>query len=359
MLIAVLGSCVGKAVAYAADDAPHIIQPAVSSEPNLFALPDIEGPVVVSARFELRDINEINDEAETFEFTGVLTIRWHDPRQAFDPAAEGVKEKVYTGTYQFNEIAPGWYPQIVLVNEAGGLEKNGVALRVQPDGTSILTETFYAVAESEFNMARFPFDQQRLKAIFEILGAEDHSVQLKVESDSVSSAYGAVKVPQWHVIDAATSVQGTTDPGSDNGMAKSALVVSVDLKRRPFFVMRLIVLPLIVIVLLSFSVFWMERSSLGDRISVSFIGILTAVSYQIVMGDSMPRIAYFTVIHAFMYISFLTMCAIVVVSLAVDALDKRGHSLLGDLIDRRCRWLFPLAYFCVLIAILGVAYKIY
>jgi hypothetical protein len=42
----------------------------------------------------------------------------------------------------------------------------------------------------------------------------------------------------------------------------------------------------------------MERSSLGDRMSVSFIGILAAVAYQVVMSEMLPRIAYVTVMNA-------------------------------------------------------------
>jgi hypothetical protein len=121
-------------------------QPA-SSEPFLLAPPKEAGPVVVRARFELRDINEINDGAETFEFAGVLTLKWRDPRQAFDPVVVGVDEKIFQGGYQFNELATGWYPQVVLVNESGLYQKNGVVLRVQPDGTSTLIETLNAAAE--------------------------------------------------------------------------------------------------------------------------------------------------------------------------------------------------------------------
>lgn len=358
-LMGVLGFCAGTVVAYAADQAPHTFLPAVPSEPNLFALPGIEGPVGVSVGFELRDINEINDEAETFEFTGVLTTSWLDPRQAFDPAAEGVKEKIYTGAYQFNEIAPGWYPQIVLVNQAGALDKNGVLLRVLPDGTSILIETLNAVAESEFKLTRYPFDEQRLEAVFEILGLDAHEVQLKAEPGSVKSVYGEASVPQWDVRSTNAYVRTYTETGNESKLTSSAFVMSLGLERKPFYLLRLVVLPLMVIVLLSFSVFWMERSSLGDRISVSFIGILTAVSYQIVMGDSMPRIAYFTLIHGFMYFSFVTMCATVVINLFVGALDKKGQSELGDLIDLQCRWIFPLAYFGILMLMLVTAFVFY
>jgi hypothetical protein len=102
-------------------------------------------------------------------------------------------------------------------------------------------------------------------------------------------------------------------------------------------------------------VFWMERSSLGDRLSVSFIGILTAVAYQLVMSDAMPRIAYVTFMHGFLNVSFLTMSGTVVISLVVGALDKQGKFEIGDRIDRRCRWMFPLAYFGAILAMLAAA----
>ena len=130
-------------------------------------------------------------------------------------------------------------------------------------------------------------------------------------------------------------------------------------ERKSFYMIRLVVLPLLLIVLLSFSVFWMDRSSIGDRLSVSFIGILTAVAYQNMISDQMPHISYVTLMHGFLNFSFLTMCATVVINLVVSAVDKRGKIELGDRIDRRCRWGFPLAYFGFLFAMFGVAMLLY
>jgi hypothetical protein len=114
---------------------------AEASQPFILGPPKQVGPVVVQARFELHDINAIDDNAETFEFVGVLELQWRDPRQAFDPAEAGVEEKVFQGNYQFNEVATGWYPQVVLVNESGLNQNSGVVLRVRSDGTSTLLQT--------------------------------------------------------------------------------------------------------------------------------------------------------------------------------------------------------------------------
>ncbi len=319
------------------------VQTAGAEPPFLLGPPAQAGPVVVEARFELRDINDIDDEAETFEFVGVMTLTWKDPRQAFDPAAAGVQEKIFTGAFQFDEISPGWYPQLILVNESGLFQSSGVLLRVQPDGTSTQVQTVNAVAETEFDLRRFPFDRHRLEAVFEVLGFGEDEVLLQVESDSASSTPPAARVAQWSTTSVDTSIRSGAARAGGQGTS-SAFVVSVGVQRDSFYISRLIILPLILIVFLSFSVFWMDRSSLGDRISVSFIGILTGVAYQLVMSDNLPRISYVTLMHGFLNISFLTMCATVVVNLVVAAHDRRGDHERGNQIDRRCRWLFPLVY---------------
>jgi len=325
------------------------------NEPFLLSPPMQTGPVVVWAHFELHDINEINDEAETFEFTGILTLKWHDPRQAFDPAVAGVKEKVFQGDYQFDELSPGWYPQDVLINESGLYQKNGVVLRVQPDGTSTLVEKLDAVAKTEFDLRRYPFDKHRLKAIFEVLGFDKDEVLLQVESDAASSIALEARIPGWAVTGFSLSVRDRPSSHAGHSGVSSTLVVSVDVQRKSFYIVRLVIFPLIVIVLLSFSVFWMDRSSLGDRLSVSFIGILTAVAYQLMVSDHLPRISYFTLIHGFLNLSLLVMCTTVVINLVVGSLDKRGKSELGDRLDRYCRWGFPLVYFGILFVMFCVA----
>lgn len=344
-MVLTLAGGVSPAAGAAAQNAPFLLGP-----------PTQAGPVVVRAGFDLLDINEVSDGTETFEFTGTLTLQWHDPRQAFDPAVEGVAEKIFQGDYQFNELATGWYPQVVLANVSGLYQQTGVLLRVQSDGTSTLTATLNAAAETEFDMRRFPFDGQRLHAVFEVLGFDRDQVVLQVQSAETESK--AVRVPQWTVTGVEVSLREDATNTAGRLGVSSALVLSVDVQRESWFARRLVVFPLAVIVLLSFSVFWMDRASMGDRVSISFIGILTVVAYQLVTSEQLPRIAYVTLMHGFLNLSFLTMCATVVVNLVVGGLDQRGRQPLGDRIDRTCRWLFPVVYFSLILGMLAVEFLV-
>jgi Neurotransmitter-gated ion-channel ligand binding domain/Neurotransmitter-gated ion-channel transmembrane region len=323
---------------------------------TLLGPPSDKGPVVVRAQFQLQDINSIDDEAETYEFTGVLVLTWKDPRQAFDPKVAGVHEKIYQGDYQFNEVSPAWYPQVVLANESGLYESDAVILRLQPDGTSTLISTINAVAETDFNMRRYPFDSQGLEAVFELVGFNTGEVVLEA---GPGLADRSIHVSQWDLQGIKTAIRNRESIAAGTSGKSSEFLVTFHVLRDPIFTLRLVGLPLALIVMLSWSVFWMERSSLGDRISVSFVGILTAVAYQIVVGDLLPHVSYVTVMHAFLNFSFFVMCASVVINLIVGACDKNGKSALGDRIDRRCRWIFPLAYLGLLSIIAVIAVVVY
>lgn len=304
---------------------------------RFLAPPSDQGPVTVKAGFTLDDISGIGDEEETFGFNGILRLTWKDPRQVFDPAAAGVPEKIYQGAYQFDEISPAWYPQIYLANESGGFETDAVTLRISPDGTNVLTTTINAVAKSKLSMRRFPFDAHTLKAVFRIPGFRSDEVVFIADG---TESDPQMTISQWTFGGIGITPQSEPSPG---------FALDIQVKRDPMFTLRLVGLPLALIVVLSWSVFWMERSSLGDRISVSFVGILTAVAYQIVVGDLLPHVSYVTLMHAFLNFSFFIMCATVVVNLVVGACDRKGKVALGDLIDRRCRYLFPITYLGLLL----------
>ena len=323
--------------------------------------PKSDGPVVVQVGFYLSDINAINEEAETFEFEGILTLKWQDDRQAFNPTEVGAQEKVYQGAFQFNEVFTGWFPQVVLANVSGLYEKHGILLRVQPDGIMTYMETVNAIAETQLDLRRVPFDHQRLEAIFDVLGFNSREVVLDVDPKTTGpwpDDDHTVRLAQWSspVVTTSTRDRDTIYAGG-RGIV-SAFIVSVDLYREPRFMVRLVVVPLVLLVMLSWSVFWMDRASLGDRMDISFVGILSVVAYQIVLGEILPRISYLTLLNTFINISFDIMCASVVINLVVGWLDRHGKTELGDRLDHRCRWIFPLVYFGLLLVVAVVAFSL-
>jgi hypothetical protein len=324
-------------------------------EPKL-DLPPSPGPVEVTLQFHLLHLQRIDDETEEFEFSGVLTLGWHDQRQAFDPDLEGVPASYFHGDYQFNELSPGWYPQVVITNALEAPTTQGVLLRVEPDGTSVLTQVIHVVARANLKLHRYPFDNQQLEAVFDVMGFNADQVKLLPAENPATMDSSRVHTPQWHLSSISASEKTIEAPAAGPSARSSAVSVALDVHRKPFFMLRLVIFPLALIMVLSWSVFWMERTSLGDRMSVSFVGILTAVAYQIMMSDFMPHISDISFLNSFVILSMVTMAATVVVNLAVGECDKRGEMALGDRIDTSCRWIFPLVFVTLTVVALLVTF---
>ncbi len=310
-------------------------------------------PVDVEVGLFLVDVVDINEDEQTFEFEAILTMHWNDSRLAFDPAEVGTEERVYQGDYQFAEVFNGWWPQLVLRNESGRYERQGVVLRVSPEGSVSYVEELQAVAEVKMDLRRIPFDRQRFVVSFEVLGFDSDRVRLRPDPGRIG--FGTTTLSQWRVdgVEASTSANDSAYLGGAAGRSVSAVTFQFPATRSPHFLLRLIVFPIVILVALTWSVFWMDRESLGSRMDISFIGILTVVAFQIVVSDRLPRISYFTIMSTFMYITYFTLAASVIVNLRVSFLDRMGDVARGNRLDRTCRWLFPLGYATALVASVG------
>ena len=302
-------------------------------------------PVVVQSRFHLIDIYAIHDETEEFAFRGILSLSWQDDRLAFTPVGNGFGEKVYQGDYQVNEEYRGWYPDVIVTNISSGDRNKEIVIRVQPSGRVIMTADMLATAKTSLQLRRFPFDQQRLDAVFGVVGFDSGVVILQADSDAAVTVNEGISIPEWDFSDVSASTREIPAPYSAEQRAVSGFAISIGVERDPLFMLRLVVLPLIIIVMLSWSVFWMDASSVGDRAAVSFVGILTAVTFMILINNFLPQISYATWMTSMLSMSFIVMATTVVINLMVGLADRTGNHELGNLIDRRCRLIYPLVYF--------------
>jgi hypothetical protein len=110
-----------------------------------------------------------------------------------------------------------------------------------------------------------------------------------------------------------------------------------------------IIFPMVLLVSLTWCVFWMDKESLSSRVNVTFIGILSVVAYYFVILENVPETDYLTLIDAFITATFLILAAGVVLSTVMESLSNDGQAHVGKKVDRICRWAFPLAYVVITI----------
>ncbi len=312
-------------------------------------------PTVVKVGVFLADIINVDELNETFEAELILTAEWEDPRLAFDPEEAGTPVKLFQGNFQFNEVYAAWWPQLLFVNQIGSGELNAIKISIYPDGRVRYLDQRNVLLETPMKLHSFPFDTQRLVAKIVSFGDYSDSVQLVVDErvEGATEEYAEVdknvNIAEWQLRGVELEA-GEADFRYYGGRQSfSELTLSVVMERKSANLIWKVILPLIILVLLMWAVFWMEVDNLSDRLNVSFIGILTIVAYQFLIDGAMPRIDYFTFTDTVLLYSFIVMCLAIFESLILYSLCKKDRRPLAEKIDRAFHWLFPVLYFSGLV----------
>jgi hypothetical protein len=110
-----------------------------------------------------------------------------------------------------------------------------------------------------------------------------------------------------------------------------------------------VIIPLVLIVAMSWCVFWIDPKEAGSQISVAITAMLTLIAYRFAVGSDLPAISYLTRLDYFILAStFLVYASLVEVIITTNYV-KSGKLALARAIDRWARWLFPATF--VLLAI--------
>jgi hypothetical protein len=314
-------------------------------------------PTKVECAILIVDVVNIDDVNESFQAEIAVLASWRDPRLAFDPEAEGTDVKLFQGSFQFNEVFKGWWPQLLILNEVGREEPKAITVTVSPDGTVRYHEQRNALLETPMELHDFPFDTQRLEAAMIPFGSTTDDVVLEVDERFAASTDDLVRRDQdvnvsgWNLQHLEMESDETFILAGNGQTRFSRLLTTIQLQRRSFQYVWEILFPLVVLVSVVWSIFWVEIDSLADRLNISFIGVLTIVAYQFVLVEHMPRMSYLTFLDSVLICSFVMMAATVPQSLLIHSLVRKGKQQLARWIDRTSRWLFPVVYFLLLAAV--------
>ena len=320
-------------------------------------------PTEVIVGFFVADIIDLDEVNENFQMELVLIAAWHDPRLAFDAEKEGTDRKIFQGPYQFAEVYAGWWPQLLILNEVGHGEYNAVKVEVYPDGQVRYLEQRNILLETPMSLYDYPFDVQHLKAYIIPFGNKKNEVVLKINdglrqaTDEYVKRNNNVNIAEWDLKHLQMDVGETFYRYHGQKQAISQICLTIVMQRQSAHVVWDIIFPILILVSMIWSIFWMDIESLADRLNISFIGILTIVAYQFLIIDNMPRISYLTFTDALLLLSFVIMSATIPQSLYIHSLVRRGKQNKAQRIDRISRWAFPIAY--MVLAIGNYIYYIY
>jgi gamma-aminobutyric acid receptor subunit beta len=116
-----------------------------------------------------------------------------------------------------------------------------------------------------------------------------------------------------------------------------------------------VILPLVLIVIMSWTVFWIDPNEAGTQISVAVTSMLTLIAYRFAIDTQLPRLPYMTRLDAFILISTLLVFLSLIEVLLTTILDNKQQIERAKTIDRYCRVIFPVIFAVTTVATFGHA----
>ncbi len=302
-------------------------------------------PRTVEVGVYLVDITAIDELAETYSAEFDVIARWRDPVRAFTPVEGEELPRLLVGPEAATYLDTGWEPEIFAINAVNAGDGGRARVLIDPDGTVTYRVNVRRTLRAQLDFRAFPFDGQVLPVHVESLLYDSDELHLENEAD-FTGFDASFEMPEWTVTDLTTESRIRERVQENRSYERLSFLVHIN-RLEGYYVWK-IMLPMVVIVMLSWIVFWMSDEMLGRRAGVSSTGMLTIIAYQFVVADSLPRFSYQTVMDRFVLASLLTIAATMVINLIGSRMDVEKRQRL----DRACRAIFAVTYTAAVVFVL-------
>lgn len=299
-----------------------------------------QGPTQVAVFLYLIDLDEIFNESQSFEANLYIEYRWKDPRLAH--TADGEKSR------NINEV---WNPRIQVLNQQKVWQTFPNIVSISPEGEVVYRQRIWGSFSQPLELKDFPFDHQTFNIQLVAVGFNLDEVML-VPYKSRGAIAEKLSIPDWDV----TSWDVKGGPFETAwGFELPGFALSFEAERHTGYFIVKVIIPMIIIVAMSWVVFWIDPKEAGTQISVSITTMLTLIAYRFAIGMNVPKISYLTRLDAFIlcstFLVFATLCEVIITSsYAGDGQVKKART-----IDKWARWLFPIVF--VLISLESLVFR--
>ncbi len=321
----VLG-CLASSLLYASDT--------VASECDLSGYesslrPDPDGtPTDVVIGLMLTDVSAIRDVDQTVTLEVLLTIAWHDQRLRNSTGCEHEFEKI-------------WTPQVELMNSATIRSRRPPQLTVTRAGNVVAINRYSADIISPENMRDFPFDQRSIRLQLGSLIYDADELRFQI-SEQWTGRAERMSIPDWAIGEPVAEAGEQILPRL--GRSTPLFDFRIPASRLADYYLYKFVFPLVLIVMMSWAVFWVDPRTLGPQLSLSSTSMLTLIAYQFTVNDLLPRVGYLTSMDKFVLSSSLLVFLALVEALVSGRLASTDRTETALALDRTSRWVFPATF---------------
>jgi hypothetical protein len=305
-------------------------------DPAAYAVtrPDPDGtPTLVGVGVFLQDLASLSDVDQTLDADLYVVARWRDARLA--DAARGEASADCPPP-----VGRLWMP--ALETEGLRARQEFYAPRFLVDGRGVVTfvRRLWVKMSYPLDFHDFPLDRHRWRVtLWPILGRADEILfhplpRATAINDRLSIQGWRVGVPRAAAVTAPRPPRAGTFARFD---------VELDLTRDWSYHAWKLGLPLTLIVLMAYGVYFVPGSAVAQQIGLSMTAMLTLIAYMVTLGGSLPRISYLTRADRFIAGSAVLVFLGLVKAVLTAVLSPTPNARLVSRADRWGRWLYPVA----------------
>ncbi|MEM1084608.1 MAG: hypothetical protein AAGI48_10900 [Verrucomicrobiota bacterium] len=291
-------------------------------------IPEGGGPTEIQCAIGVLDLDEISDANQNFTANVFVLMTWDDPREAHD--LDGPVRR---------KLENVWHPGVILLNRQRLWSSLGSTVSVTPEGSVSYRQQLWGDFSQPMKLRDFPFDVQEFDIPLVSAGTENRQDLRFVANRRVKSwVTENYSVADWKITGFSID---ETPIDFEEGLEIPAFTLRFTAERLSTHYMIKVIAPLLMIVLLSWVVFWLNPSEGGSQLGVAVTSFLTVIAYHVALSSRLPEISYLTRLDIFVFcgtvLVFLAMIEVVITT----GLAQSGRIVAARWLDRICRVLFP------------------
>lgn len=290
-------------------------------------------PVRVTASLNLVEVSGIRDREQELDVELYLYQSWEDRSLVRSSTASGLRTM---------SVGKHWIPNEEFIRTHAIKRESDGTFTVAPDGQVRYAQHVWVTLSADFDLRRFPFDEHVLPISLESFSYPAAELEFVATDRSVSSENLRV-VEGWRLQEIRTRVERQLYP--EENTRYSRFVAEIVVKRESGYYLWKIVLPLVLIIAMSWSVFWMDPRQLEAQMAVSVTSMLAVVAFNFAIADMLPKISYVTRMDVFIVLGYVFVFGAFVENLVTHVLCRKDRFQAADRVDQRCRLFFPAVFF--------------
>ena len=208
---------------------------------------------------------------------------------------------------------------------------------------------------NRYQLKAFPFDRQILIYKFVGITYEQYLDIDNLSEQRISHFLKNTSIPGWKITDYSFVNGLYQGPTFATDQYVSEMNIKIEIQRSYEFYIFKIIIPILLILMICWSVLWIAPTELESRLTITIVCLLSLIAYNFVIGEDLPKLSYLTVMDYLILLSYFYAAVPNFISIASFRLCKT-NSELCDRIENTGKKFGPLSY--VLLVILIVIFSI-